>query len=196
MGARSTKMMANISVDHMNKIKFIPKCILNIGIGSCPELWVWRNRLPDISLFGIDIRHGRWNAPYIHAVVGSVDGGKVSFCSTCKSLKCEDVNHRKANVDSRTIDSIVNEKRLDGPYFMWIDIEGGELDALKGAEKTLSQVPLISIEMREFAWTKNYCEELNNFLKEIGYFKVDYGKTPWPLEDQLYQRVDYKFNGI
>ena len=120
MGSRSTRMMANISVDHMQKIKFKPKTILNIGVGSCPELHIWRKRLSDVQLLGVDIRHGRWDAPCVHTAVG--DSIKDAyFCNSCKSLKCVDQSHSKSKMQIRTIDDIVEEKKPDGPFFLWIE---------------------------------------------------------------------------
>ena len=80
MGSYSTRMSANVSVDHMQKIGFIPKTILNIGVGSCPELSIWRKRLPQVVLLGVDIKHRRWDAPCVHAVVGSTESNNTMFC--------------------------------------------------------------------------------------------------------------------
>jgi len=179
----------------MKKINFTPKTILNIGVGSCPELAVWRNRLPDVALLGVDVRgQRRWNAPFINALVGGQENEEVVFCVSCKSIKCNDLSHRRGGkTKTRTIDGIVSQNNSIPPYFLWMDIEGGELDALKGATKTLLNTPLINLEMREFAWTNNYCKDLNEFLISTGYILIgSENKQGITLEDKLYQRMDWK----
>lgn len=196
MGAYKTRLSANLAVAHMKTINFIPKTILNIGVGSCPEFSIWRKRLPEVSLLGVDVRgQNRWNAPFVNALVSDQESKNATFCLNCKSLKCTDIKHKRTKAFVvRTIDSIVDETKVEPPYFMWIDIEGGELDALKGSMKILPQTALINIEIREFAWTTNNCGELHSFLVDNGYKLIDQGEIAKTnqLEDKLYQRTDWK----
>lgn len=78
------------------------------------------------------------------------------------------------DIDAIKIDSFVKHNKT--PDVMKIDVEGAELQVLKGAKKTLkNSKPVIFVEIHEgqrinsFGFTK---EELYNFLKELGYRKI------------------------
>ncbi|SHK60143.1 FkbM family methyltransferase [Bradyrhizobium lablabi] len=76
------------------------------------------------------------------------------------------------NVHIRRIDDIIAERRIEALDFVKIDIEGSELHALKGAEKTLKKFcPTILIELYE-EHLKNCgtsSEEVKSFLTQLGY---------------------------
>ena len=212
MGASKTRRTAQLSVKHMEKINLVPKTILNIGVGSAPELPIWIKSYPEAALVGVDIRGWRkWiklsnPSQFVFSLIGNKEStGEGSFCWRCHSRKCtipEHEEHKKPCKDTRTIDNIVSENAeniIEPPYFMWIDIEGGELDALKGSILTLPQTPLINIEMREFKWTNNNnCTQLHAFLTDHGYKLIDQTEEAKKanisnLEDKLYQRIDWKY---
>jgi FkbM family methyltransferase len=55
-------------------------------------------------------------------------------------------------VPQRTIDSLVTETLLPGPYLVKLDLQGGEADALRGAKRTLrnTEVVLIEVQLEDF----------------------------------------------
>mgnify|MGYP006091446897 FL=1 len=72
-------------------------------------------------------------------------------------------NSVKQKVESTTVDEIC--KNLDRLDFIKIDIEGAELKALKGAEKTLNNhKPKLSLEVDQHSF-----EHINSFLEKYGY---------------------------
>ncbi len=193
MGGYRAKRSANLAVDHMTTMKFMPATLLNVGVGSCPEYSVWVKRLPaTVKLFGVDCRaRHRWGAEFLQRAVGSVHQGDVYYCSSCRSIKCNLPDHPKSLIGkAETIDWIVQERNLKPPFFLWIDIEGAELDALRGGENTLKQTPLINLEMHEFQGSTTYCKELHEYLVTAGYGLV---AAPYDecLEDRLYMRSDW-----
>lgn len=194
MGAYQTRLSANIAVDYMESVGFVPKTLLNIGIGCCPELSVWRRRLSGVALLGVDVRYRKWDAPRVVAAVGDVANPNGVYCIACRSMMCHDPAHdgRRSSVQVRTIDDIIEETKSLPPFFLWMDIEGSELDALRGATATLLQTPLISIEMREFPFSTDYCQHLHAFLVDAGYREIDISsKVPSgvQLDDKLYSRT-------
>jgi FkbM family methyltransferase len=67
----------------------------------------------------------------------------------------------------RTIDSVADELNLKRVDFMKIDVEGAELEVLKGAKKVLSEYhPSIAMETHEFGPSE---EEITEFLGILGY---------------------------
>ncbi len=183
MGSHSTRHMANLCVDRMKKMGWQPDLVLNVGVGTChPELFVWRKRLPGTMVLGVDIRLGLglWDALSVNVLAGA-ESGRGSYCWTHKSLKCD--CEKRISVKIRTIDEIMQRQRVKPKsIFMWIDVEGSELDVLKGATKTLSKTPLICLE------NKRNRGEIAKLLGELGYSRVDEEATK-SLEDALYHRA-------
>jgi|GEM_PF-879688 len=56
-------------------------------------------------------------------------------------------------VPLRTIDALVQETRLPGPYLLKLDVQGAERDALLGARRTLADTAVVLVEtlVEEFA---------------------------------------------
>lgn len=65
------------------------------------------------------------------------------FNTGCNSLKPPDVQHAtsKVTIRVRTLDNWLTEERIKQVDFIKLDVEGGELDALRGAEQTLQTKP-------------------------------------------------------
>jgi len=92
---------------------------------------------------------------------------------------------------TKTIDSIV--KNLDEIDFMNIDIQGAELEALKGATRTLTTVKWIYIEVNEIELYENcpLISDIDNLLQSKGFERVV--KRMWLNHgwgDSLYLRND------
>jgi FkbM family methyltransferase len=77
------------------------------------------------------------------------------------------------SVPCRTVDSIVEEERLDQIDILKMDIQGGELAALKGARKSL-EAGRINIIVAEVEFQPLYSEqplfwEIGQYLANVGY---------------------------
>ncbi|MDA4118522.1 MAG: FkbM family methyltransferase [Thaumarchaeota archaeon] len=80
--------------------------------------------------------------------------------STSESVGMEDV-------EVRTLDSVVRELNLARVDFMKIDVEGAELEVLKGAKEVLASFhPSIAMETHDFGPSE---AELTEFLVAFGY---------------------------
>ena len=70
-------------------------------------------------------------------------------------------------VDIRTLDSVADELKLNKVNFMKIDVEGFELEVLKGARNILSSShPSIAMETHDFGPSE---EEIGKYLSDFGY---------------------------
>jgi FkbM family methyltransferase len=77
-------------------------------------------------------------------------------------------------VDVDTLDNIVSELGLKKVDFIKMDIEGGEIDALKGAEKTLQKTKYVAIATYHIIDGEKTTDRIRNILEENGFVtKVD-----------------------
>ncbi|MEO0295033.1 MAG: FkbM family methyltransferase [candidate division WOR-3 bacterium] len=75
-------------------------------------------------------------------------------------------NYGNFLVDAFTLDYLIYEKKFDEPDFIKIDVEGAELEVLKGSQKILKfKKPLILISIH----SENLKNEILFLLKKIGY---------------------------
>lgn len=85
-----------------------------------------------------------------------------------------------AAVPVRTIDSLVSDGTMPTPDIIKMDIQGAEMDALRGSATTLSHVSALFLE----TWLRpGYGEhtpllrDIMNFLHDFGFSAIDFGGT-------------------
>jgi FkbM family methyltransferase len=112
------------------------------------------------------------NATLFNVAVGSAPGtAKLNLGSrkgTNSLLSDSGVeNVGTEQVPIRTLDSVTDELKLSKVSFVKIDVEGFELEVLKGARNILaSNHPSIAMETHDFGPSE---EEIGNFLRAFGY---------------------------
>lgn len=74
-----------------------------------------------------------------------------------------------------TLDSIVKVKNFPLPDLMKIDVQGSELDILRGAKECLQHCKDIFIEMQHMEYNKGapHVDEVSKYLNECGYRLVE-----------------------
>ena len=100
------------------------------------------------------------------------------------------VNGVTRTVRSLTIDRLVREAGADGPYLLKVDVQGAELDVLKGAERTLSNTELVVLEVSFFKFFENgpECVDILTYMKARGFVPYDIvGRQYRPLDRALSQ---------
>lgn len=174
---------------YMHQYGFTPRTLFNIGVGRCPELAVWKWLLPETELVGIDARgrSDQWgNERYISCALNDGSSQTMKYCRNCRHCFCELPQHsrKRINVPADTLDRIAIE--FEPPFFIWLDIDGCEIAALKGATKTLEQTPWLNCEVRNFEWAPHYASDLITFLAYSGFKKrADHLGT----DDKLFRRI-------
>ena len=177
----------------MRRYQFQPKTVLNVGVGkTSPELDIWLWLLPEARLLGIDPRwspRGHWTKirkqQQLAVAVGDGTVESARYCGKCRSLVCADPEHieRAPAVPVTTIDKIVAEHSLPGPYFIWMDIDGSEAQALRGATETLKQTGWLNVEMTQH-FGASHCQEIRDLLHSLG-FVLHYDHLT--NQDELYR---------
>jgi FkbM family methyltransferase len=138
-----------------------------------------------IETFKNDYERGRFKM--ISAGLGKEERTmqlSLNFCHPCDASISNDVNFENRQIEIVTIDEIVASEALSGPGFIKMDIEGAEMDALKGATVTLKNLkPNLAIAVYHEYENGFECAEIikkanPNYTIEFrgmnGYFK---GKT-------------------
>ena len=174
-----------------------PKVFLNIGIG--PMLQNGKNReaakvsetWPGIRIIGFEpsielfvqrlvdypgelYPWGLWCESCIKTMTITPNSGNSSIFPF-KGTICEDRGFQKAPILCTTLDCIDHEMQLSDDIFIWMDIEGSELAALKGGSQLLAsgKVKWIASEVSHQSVRKGTPSE-----DEISDYLSAYGFTP------------------
>lgn len=85
--------------------------------------------------------------------------------------KTYDYHKQKAKVPCVILDDWCREKRIDHIDFMWLDLEGVELQVLKSSPRILQTVKVIYTETNLFDMRENntLVDDLKNFLMNEGF---------------------------
>jgi FkbM family methyltransferase len=115
------------------------------------------------------------NGKFLTLRIISEDGGGSSIRSLPINYECL----KEEQVELRTLDSF----ELENVGFLKIDVEGAELDVLKGAEATLknSNWPPFIFEAWRDPWYANQKRELMEYITSLGYTI-----TPIPNYPQMF----------
>lgn len=211
--SKSHRVRATIGESYslIAELGFQPKTIIDVGVASgTPELYrAFPNSyfllIEPIKEFETDLISilNQYNGSYVLAAAGS-NSGQVTFnmhknhlegSSLYKESMGPDADGLEVMVPMIKIDDIIEKKQLDAPYLIKIDVQGAELDALEGAQKTLLNAEVVALEISLF----KFMEGAPQFFDVISYMKerdfVVYDIIPgWtrPLDNALGQ-VDIIF---
>ena len=96
-----------------------------------------------------------------------------------------DINGTPREVRTVTIDGMVARRQARPPYLIKIDVQGAELDVLRGAENALKHTEYILLEVSLFQFFKNG----PSFSDVVAYMKGK-GFVPYDLYELQYRPLD------
>jgi FkbM family methyltransferase len=197
-------------MQHIKKSGFKPKTILDIGVAYGTH-----------GLYGVfdDVRYlmiepleeykcvldkiaSEYPADYIIAAAGPKEDfitmnvhPDMSGSSILKESEGAHVDGVERTVKVVTIDKEINRIGLEAPFIIKVDVQGFELEVLKGAEETLRNTEIVILEVSLFQFYKNSPTffDIITFMNERNFSVYDiFGATYRPLDDALGQ-VDLVF---
>ena len=115
--------------------------------------------------------------------------------SSCKEFTVDDPNIKISNtyqVEMKTLDAIFcnGPHEIKGNVLLWLDCEGGELDAIEGAIKLIESVEMINIEMTTKPPSDNWPDTrvVHKRLRELGFLRQDVHTLRGSQYDAIYVR--------
>jgi FkbM family methyltransferase len=86
-----------------------------------------------------------------------------------------------------TLDRVVERHQLSGPFLLKLDVQGAELDVLRGALRTLEQAVMVTAEIQIFT-DRDTLVELLGFMQGSGWSLYDLTDAAYyPSDQTLYQ---------
>lgn len=85
--------------------------------------------------------------------------------------------NNKVRKISRTLDSVVKEKNFPLPDLIKMDVQGAEMDILKGAQETIANCKYIILELQhvDYNFGAPKVQEVINYMSDLGYKNIPEG---------------------
>lgn len=183
--------------------------IIDIGASNGSWSLACRKHFPDASYLAIEplaeqqvaleaAKQQFSNFDYALCVAGETDGEEVELAVTA-DLDGSTVGGRSAGsmrtCPVRTLDSLVAEKKLTGPYLLKFDTHGYEMPILAGSERVLAEATAIIMEVYNFQLTPTTLRfhEMCAHLEGLGFRPADIAEPMLRQYDGAFWQVDFLF---
>lgn len=115
-----------------------------------------------------------------------VDPG--AYNTHIQGLQPDQERYTRRVLPVRTLDRLIRERpEVAGPYLLKIDVQGGELDVLRGAEQTLAEASMIVLEA-QICLFRDTLPDIVQFLQVRGFALYDITNLSYYQSDgTLYQ---------
>lgn len=124
-----------------------------------------------------------------------VDGnqGASSLLKASGKYEVEKYAQKEIYVDAITLKTFMLENNIDDIDLLWMDIQGGELNALKGLYDKIKKVKIMHIEVEFFEIYENQplFKEILSFLDESGFKFLGFTQNGYYSADALFVNRDF-----
>ena len=137
------------------------------------------------------------NFDYELCVAGENDGGETTL-NIADDLDGSTVNGlggKPRQVPVKTIDTIVSERSLSGPFLLKFDTHGYEVSIIKGATETLKKTSVIVMEVYNFQITDNSLRfhQMCAYMEKLGFRCYDIAGLMLREQDKSLWQMDLFF---
>ena len=192
------------SLENLKNKKFNPGMVLDIGAYEGYWTMDLLEVFPDAKVFMIEAQKGK--APFLEkvktiyqqteysiALLSSVDNEFKDFYENETSshvIKEPSQDKSSCKIQTITLDSLLEEKKIAFPDFLKLDVQGHELEVLKGAEKSLanSEVCLLEVSLLDFGDRLPLLAEVVSFMDNKNFQAYDISQfIRRPFDKALFQ---------
>lgn len=185
----SQDLLPSESVAYIKSLQTEPKVIYDIG--ACVLHWERhaRNRWPNADIYLFEANHDvkklydRTNQRYHLGVLTDIDNKAIKFYKNPMNLggdsyyKENTIHYNETHAVheiGKTLDTIVSENNWPLPELIKLDVQGAELDILKGATKCLTRCTDIILEAQHVEYNTGApkLEQVEQYLESLGYYLV------------------------
>lgn len=184
-----------------------PAAIVDVGAYEGNWTRLARSVFPDAPAIMIEAQEGKVShlqkvcsdlpgTHYVSALLGGSSSDGVLFyeMETGSSFFPEQSNVARVEkvLPMRTLDEVV--AGLDGPLFLKVDVQGAELQVLRGGTETLGRADLVQLEVAMLPYNAGAPSmlEVMNFMDEAGFVPFDVSGFSRPNDLDLVQ-IDLLF---
>jgi len=137
------------------------------------------------------------NFDYVLCVAGDKDRGEATLVVSedLDGSTVDGAGGKPRTVPTRTIDSIVAEKALTGPFLLKFDTHGYEIPILAGSKDTLAKTNVIIMEVYNFKITQHALRfpEMCSYMERLGFRCYDIAGPLLRLYDKAFWQMDICF---
>jgi len=137
------------------------------------------------------------NFDYALCVAGEVDDQQVKLNVTADldGSSVDSTGGESRDVRASTVDKLVSEKKLAGPFLLKFDTHGYEIPILNGAKNTLKNTNIIIMEVYNFNITEHAVRfhEMCSIMENLGFRCYDIAGPVLRLHDQAFWQMDILF---
>ena len=189
MPSKINRRSGNAVVEYLGYLNFVPKSVYLVGVGMHhEEVDVMREWWGDFELYGFEPSPSVYKAvkdtfPGIiwQYAISDYEGKSKLYTkrswkdgSSLFEKKLQSDEYNEIEVTVKTLDIMRHIPEVAEPALLWLDCEGSELNALKGAKQFIQSVSVVNIEQTQHPrgddWPTPY--ETHRWLIEHGFLQA------------------------
>jgi len=182
-----------LALRNLKKCKFRPSLIIDVGGYEGDWARMAHKIFPEAKFFVVEANPEKekylqklvaqypGTVEYSMALLGSESRASVAYYQMESGSSVfeeqSDVERKVITLPMKTLDEIVGPRILPGSLLLKLDVQGAELEVLKGASATLEKTEVVLLEVSFLQYNKNspLAADVIQFMNERGFVVYDIG---------------------
>jgi FkbM family methyltransferase len=202
------------ALEHIRSLGFAPCTVIDVGAAYGSFTRLCREVFPDARYFLIEpldeyrplLEQLKRSVPSVHYTMAAASDHEGELAINVhpdlvgSSLYREvetgtGVNGVARAVRGVTVDKVIREAGAAGPFLLKLDVQGAEVDALKGAEQMLLESECVILEVSFFKFFQDApeCADTIAYMKDRGFVPYDIVGLQYRPLDRALSQVDILF---